>query len=152
MSWVWSYHPHQGRDLCCYSAIQSCLILCNPMDFSTPGFPVLHYLLEFTQVPVLRVGVAIQPSLSSPSPPAFSFSRSESFLMTQLFTSSGQSIGTSASVHFRGLIFFRIDWFDFFLSKGLWRVFSETTVQKHQFFHTQPSSNSHINPWQMKKP
>jgi len=46
---------------CCWVA-QSCLTLCNPMDCSTPGFPVLHYLLEFAQTQVHQVGDAIQPS------------------------------------------------------------------------------------------
>ena len=53
------------------SVAQSCLTLCDPMNGSTPGVPVHHQLLEFTQTHVHRVGVAIQPSypLSSPSPP-----------------------------------------------------------------------------------
>ena len=54
------------------SVAQSCLTLCNPMNCSTPGLPVHHQLLEFTQTHVHRVSDAIQPShpLSSPSPPA----------------------------------------------------------------------------------
>ena len=54
------------------SFAQSCLTLCDPMNCSTPGLPVYHPLLEFTQTRVYRVGDAIQPSdpLSSPSPPA----------------------------------------------------------------------------------
>ena len=63
---------------CCYCLItKSCLILCNPMDCSTPGFPVLHCLPEFVQTHVHRVSDAIQPShpLSSPSPPAFNLSQ-----------------------------------------------------------------------------
>ena len=54
------------------SVAQSCLTLCYPMNRSTPGFPVHHKLLEFTQTHVHQVGDAIQPShpLSSPSPPA----------------------------------------------------------------------------------
>ena len=54
------------------SVAQSRLTLCDPMNHSTPGFPVCHQLLEFTQTHVHRVGDAIQPShpLSSPSPPA----------------------------------------------------------------------------------
>ena len=54
------------------SVNQSCLTLCDPMDRSTPGLPVHHQLLEFTQTHVHRVGDPIQPShpLSSPSPPA----------------------------------------------------------------------------------
>ena len=54
------------------SVTQSCPILCNPMNCSTPGLPVHHQLLKFTQTHVHRVGDAIQPShpLLSPSPPA----------------------------------------------------------------------------------
>ena len=59
--------------LCCCSRPT----LCDPMDCSTPGFPVLHYLLEFAQTHVHQVSDAIQPShpLSSPSPPALSLSQ-----------------------------------------------------------------------------
>ena len=62
---------------CCCSVAQSCLTLCNSMDCSTPGFPVLHHLLELAQTHVDWVSDAIQPSrpLSSPSPPAFSLSQ-----------------------------------------------------------------------------
>ena len=54
------------------SVAQSCPTLCDPMNCSTPGLPVHHQLLEFTQIHVPQVGDAIQPShpLSSPSPPA----------------------------------------------------------------------------------
>ena len=54
------------------SVTQLCLTLCDPMNRSTPGFPVRHQLLEFTQSHIHRVSDAIQPShpLSSPSPPA----------------------------------------------------------------------------------
>ena len=54
------------------SVAQSCPTLCDPMNRSTPGLPVHHQLLEFTQTHVHRVSDAIQPShpLSSPSPPA----------------------------------------------------------------------------------
>ena len=54
------------------SVSQLCLILCDPMNRSTPGLPVHHQLPEFTQTHVYRVSDAIQPShsLSSPSPPA----------------------------------------------------------------------------------
>ena len=59
------------------SATQSCLILCDPVDRITPGFPVHHQLLELTQTHVPQVGDAIQSShsLSSTSPPAFSLSQ-----------------------------------------------------------------------------
>ena len=88
------------------SFTQSCLTLCDPMDYNTPGLPVNHQLPEFTQTHVHQVSDAIQPShlLSSPSSlasssviPFFSrlqsFPASGSFPMSQLFTAGGQSIG-----------------------------------------------------------
>ena len=59
------------------SVAQLCPAVCDPMDCSMPGFPVLHSLLEFAQIHVHQVSDAIQPShpLSSPSPPAFSLSQ-----------------------------------------------------------------------------
>ena len=59
------------------SVTQWCLTLCDPMDYSMPGFLVHHQLPELTQTHVHRVGDAIQPShpLSSPSPPAFNLSQ-----------------------------------------------------------------------------
>ena len=61
------------------SVTQSCLTLCEPMNQSTPGLPVHHQLLEFTQIHVHRVSDAIQIShpLSSPSPPAFNLSQDQ---------------------------------------------------------------------------
>ena len=88
-----------------------------------------------------------------------SFPESGSFPMSQLFVSGGQSSGVSASA---SLLPMNIqDWFPlgwtgwiFLKSKGLSRVFSNTTVQKHQFFSAQPSlySNSHIHTWLLEKP
>ena len=80
------------------SVAQSCPTLCDPMNCSTPGLPAHHQLLEFTQTHVHRVSDAIQPfhPLSSPSPLLQSFPASGSFPVCQLFTSGGQSIGTSA--------------------------------------------------------
>ena len=59
------------------SGAQSCLTLCDPMNCSTPGFPVHHQLLELAQTHVHQVGDAIEPfhPLSSPSPPAFNLSQ-----------------------------------------------------------------------------
>ena len=67
--------PHKKQRLSSVqfsSVAQSCLTLCDPMNRSTPGLPVHHHLLEFTQTHIHRVSDAIQPShpLSSPSPPA----------------------------------------------------------------------------------
>ena len=88
-----------------------------------------------------------------------SLSASESFPMSQLFAWGGQSIGVSASASV--LPMNTQDWSPLgwtgcisLQSKGLSRVFSNTTVQKHQFFGTQPSSqsNSHIHTWPQEKP
>ena len=110
------------------------------MAFSKPGLPVHHQLLEFTQTHVHWVSETTQPShpLSSPSPPAFnlSFPASGAFPMSQLFTSGGLIIGVSASA---SVLPMNQGWFPLGLtslislqSKGLSRVFSNTTVQKHQ--------------------
>ena len=84
------------------SVAQSCPTLCNPMNRSTPGLPVHHHLLEFTQTHVHRVGDAIQPSRprSSPSPPAPSPSQHRPFTVSQLYAWGGQSIGVWASASF----------------------------------------------------
>ena len=62
---------------CCCSVSKSCLTLCERMNCSTPGFPVLHHLPEFAQTHVHWVGDAIQPShpLSPPSPPDLNLSQ-----------------------------------------------------------------------------
>ena len=142
------------------SVAQSCPTLCHPMNCSTPGFPVHHQHLEFTQTQVHWVSDAIQPShpLSSPSPPAPNPSQHQSFPVSQLFTWGGQSTGVSAFTSFlpkksQGWSSEWTSWISL-QSKGLLRVFSNTTVQKHQFFGTQPSSqsNSHIHTWPQEKP
>ena len=68
------------------SVAQSCLTLCDPMDCSTPGCPVLYQLPEPAQTHVRRVSDAIQPShpLLSPSPPAFSLSQHQALFPTKL--------------------------------------------------------------------
>ena len=140
---------------------QSCPTLCNLMNRSTSGLPVHHQLPDSTQTHVRRVGDAIQPP--HPLSPFFScpqsFPASGSFPMSQLFTSGGQSIGVSASP---SVLPMNIqDWFPLgwtgwisLQSKGLSRVFSNTTAQKHQFFDAQLSSqsNSHIHTWPLEKP
>ena len=129
------------------SVAQSCPTLCDPMDCSAPGFPVHHELLEFTQTHVHWVGDAIQPShpLLSPFPPTFNLSHHQGlFKWVSSFSSGGQSIGVSASA---SVLPMNIqDWFPWGLtswislqSKKLSRVFSNTTVQKHQFFSAQLS-------------
>ena len=119
---------------------QSCLTRCDPMNCSMPGLPVHHQLPEFTQTYV-QVSDAVQTShpLSSPTPPAPSLPASESFPLSQLFAWGGQSIGVSASASVPPVNtqnWFPLGWTGWISlqSKGLSRVFSNTTVQKHQFF------------------
>ena len=131
------------------SVAQSCPTLWDPINRSIPGLPVHHQLPEFTQTHVHRVGDAIQPShpLSSPSPPAPNPSQHQSFPMSKLFAWGGQSIGVSALASV--LPKNTQDWSPLgwtgwisLQSKGLSRVFSNTRVQKHQFFGAQLSSQS----------
>ena len=78
------------------------------MDCNTPGFPILHHLPELGQIHVHRVSDAIQPShfLPSPCPPATNLSPgSGSFLMSQLFTSGGQSLTNVSLVKSKLLTF-----------------------------------------------
>ena len=85
---------------CHCSVTKSCPTLCSPINCSTPVFLVPHHLLEFAQVHVHRIGDAAQ--LTHPVIPFSSclqsFPASESFPMSRLFASSGQSTGASASV------------------------------------------------------
>ena len=101
------------------------------------------------------ISFSVVPFSSCPQ----SFPASGSFPMSRFFVSSGQSIGVSASASVLPMNIH--DWFPLGLtglislqSKGFWRVFSSTTVRKHQFFSTQPSlwSNSHIHTWLLEKP
>ena len=108
------------------------------MDCSTPGFPVLHHLIFCGPLLLL-------PSIF-PSILVFS---NELALCIRWPKYWNFSFSISPSNEYSGLISFRMDWLDLLESKGLSRVFSNTTVQKHQFFVTQPSlwSHSHTH-WQ----
>ena len=122
------------------------------------GSPVLHYLPEFAQIHFYWVSDDLTIS-SSASPFSYClqvFPASGSFPVSLLFASGGQSIGASTSV----LPMSIQGWFPLGLtglislqSNGLSRVLSSTTIQKHQFFGTQPSlwSNSHICAWLLEK-
>ena len=135
--------------------------LCNPINCSTPGFPVLHYLPEFAQTHVHCVGDATQPfhRLSPPYPLSSIFPSIGVFSVSWLFASGGQSIGASASasilpMNIQGWFPLGLTGLISLLSKGLWRVFSSTIIQKHQLFDIQPSLlyNSHIHTWLLEKP
>ena len=127
----------------CCSVTKLWPTLCNPMDCSTPGFPVLRHLLEFAQTHVHWVSDAISSSdacfSSCPQP----FPASGSFKISPLFTSGGQSIGASASAfshlnEYSGLISFRkSDWFDLFAVRG--------TLKSLLYHHSLKASSSALN-------
>ena len=107
------------------SVAQSCLTLCNPMYRSTPGLPVHHQLLEFTETHVHQVSDAMQPShpLSSPFPPApnpssIRVSSNESTLRIRWPKYSSFSFSISPSKEIPGLISFRMDWLDLLAVQG----------------------------------
>ena len=107
------------------SVAQSCPTLCDPMNRSTPGLPVHHQLLEFTQTHIHRVSDATQPShpLSSPSPPALIppsirvFSN-ESTLCIKWPKFWSFSLSIIPSNEHPGLISFRMDWLDLLAIQG----------------------------------
>ena len=121
--------------------------LCNPMGCSMPGLPVPHYFAEFAQVHVHWTGDAIQPfhPLPPSSPFAFNLSQHQSLFQ---WGACGHSIcvrwpkywsfsfSISPFTEYSGLVSFKIDWFDLLEVQRLWRVFSNTTIRKHQFFGT----------------
>ena len=112
---------------------------------SWPSSPWCHPAISSSVVPFSSGPQSLPPS--------------ESFPMSQLFAWGGQSTGVSALVSFlpkKSQSWSPSEWTCWISlqSKGLSRVFSNTTVQKHQFFGTQPSSqsNSHIHTWLLEKP
>ena len=136
------------------SVTQSCPTLCNTMNRSTPGLPVHYQLPEFTQThPSSHIILCRPLLLLPPIPPSIRVFSNESTLRMRWpkywsFTLASflpkKSQGWSPS-EWTGWISLQ--------SKGLSRVFSNTTLQKHQFFGTQLSSqsNSHIHRWPLEK-
>ena len=107
------------------SVTQSCLTLCNPMDSSMPGFPVLYQLPELAQTHVHSGGDAVQPShpLPSSSPPAFYFPSiwvisNESALLIRWPKYWSFSFSISSPSGCLGLISFQIDWLDLLAVQG----------------------------------
>ena len=134
---------------CCCSIAKSCPTLWDAMDCSSRSLLKLMSL------------ESVMPSiiLSSPSSPALNLSQHQGLFQWvdslhwwPKYWSFSFSINPS-SEH-PGLISFRMDWLDLLAAKGLTRVFSNTAVQKHQFFCAQLSSqsNSHIHTWPLEKP
>ena len=159
----------QTTQNCCYKiyVYQSVQSLSRVSLFVTPWIAArqaslsCHQLSEITQTHVHRVSDAIQPSHppSSPSPlppipPSIRVFSNESALCMRWPKYWSFRFSIIPSKEIPGLISFRMDWLDLLAVQGLSRVFSNTTVQKHQFFGAQPSSqsNSHIHTWLLEKP
>ena len=120
------------------SVAQSCLIFCDPMDCSTPGFPVHHQLLELSQTHVPWISDTIQPSppLLSPSFPAFNLSQHQGLFQ---WVSSLHQVAKDWSFRSASILpkniqdcfpLGRTCWISL-LSKGLSRIFSNTTALKN---------------------
>ena len=128
------------------SSVQSCRTLCDRMECSTPGLPVHHQLLEFTQTHVHWVSHAIQPShpLSSPSPPALNLSQhqifsNESVLCIRWRKYWSFSFSISPSNECLGLISFRMDWLDLLAVQGTLKSLlqhhsSKASILRHSAF------------------
>ena len=143
------------------SVAQSCLILCDSMNRSMAGLPVHNRLPEFTQTHVHRVCDAIQTShpCSSPSPPVTNPSQQQSLFQWVNSSHRGPKYWSFSLASFlpkKSQGWSPLEWTGWISlqPKGLSRVFSNTTFQKHQFFGAQPSSQSksHIHTWPQEKP
>ena len=143
------------------SVAQSCLTLCNPMNRSTPAS--LSITNSRSSLRLTSIESVCHPTISSSVVPFSScpqsFPASGSFPMSQFFASGGQSIGVSAStsvlpMNTQNWAPLRWTGWISLQSKGLSRVFSNTTVQEHQLFGAQLSlsSNSYIHTWPLEKP
>ena len=158
-------HSCDLRQLGTYSVQFSCLVMSDslwphelqharpPCPSSTPG--VYSNSCPLSQWCHPAISSSVVPFSSCPQ----SLPASGLFPMGQLFAWGGQSIGVSASASLLPMNtqdWFHLGWTGWIplQSKGLSRVFSNTTVQKHQFFSTKLSSqsNSHIHTWPLEKP
>ena len=125
------------------------------MGCSMPGFQVLHHLPEFahTHVHWMPSNRLCHPLLLPSIFPSFMVFSREAVFCIRWPKYWSFSFSINQSNEYSGLISFRIDWFHLLVAQGTLRVFSSTTVWKHQFFGFQPSfwSNSHICTWLLKK-
>ena len=166
---VWT-HAYVSMTMCCHCSVaQSCPTLCDPMDCSMPGFPVLHHLQSLLRlISIESMMPSNQLVLSCPLLLCLqSFSASGSFLKSWLFESGGQNIGVSVS---SSVLPMNIqDWFPLGLtglislqSKGLSSIFSNITVQfsrsvmsdslrPHEPQHARPPCTS-PTPWVYSNP
>ena len=138
-----------------------CIWLCNLMNCSTPGFPVLHYLPELAQTHVHWVNDTIQPSHPLlPLSPAFNLSQHQGLFPWVSPSHQTAKVLELQLQHQSFQWIFRVDFlYDWLVwspccKRDSQEPFSSTTVWKHQFLSAQPSlwSNSHICTWLLEKP
>ena len=142
---------------CSMSSSNCCLTVCDPMNCSTPGLSITLSITNSKSLLKLMSIELVMPSnhlllccpllLRPPIPPSIRVFSDESTLHIRWPKYWSFSFSISPSNENLGLISFRMDWLDLLAVQGLSRVFSNTTVQKHQLFGAQPSlqSNSHIH-------
>ena len=152
------YHCTTWEAVNSCSVTQLCPTLCDPMDCSTPVFPVLHHLLDPAQTHVHWVSDAIQPpcALLPPFPPAFRLSQYQGLSQWVSFSHQVAKV-LELQIQYQSFQWiFRVNFLEVWLvwSPCYQRVFFNTTVWKQQFFGAQPSlwSNPHIHTWLLKKP
>ena len=146
---------------CCCSVSKLSPTFCNPINCSMTGFSVLHYLREFAHSCPLSwwcrptISSSVAPFSSCPQ----SFPASRSFPMHWLLPirwPKYRNLSISPSNEHSGVISFGINWFDLLAVQGtLSRVFSSSTVQKHELFGAQPplwSNSLNTFTWLLEKP
>ena len=150
-----------GKGESCCSLAQSCPTLCDPMDYSTPGFPVLHHLPEFAWTHVHWVDDVIQPSypllplLLLPSIfPSIRVFSNELALHIRWPKYWSFSFSISPSNEYSRLISIRMDWFDLLAVQGTLKSLLKhhnlkASVLRHLTFFM---SSSHICTWLLEKP
>ena len=154
-------HDKQERTQLLLSFSCWVMTLCDPMDCSTPGFPVFtisRSLLKLMSIESVLLSnhliLCLPLLLLSAIFPSIRVFSNELALCIRWPKYWSFSFSVSLSNEYSELISFRFDWLISFQSKGLSRIFSSTTVQKHQFSSTQTSlwSNSHIHTWLQEQP
>ena len=149
-----------SMNVCCCSVARSCPTLCDPMDCSTPGFPVLHHLLELAQTHVHWVGGAIQlscprcPLLFPPSIfPGIRVFSSASALCIRWPQYWSLSFSISPSSEYSGLISFRIDWFDVLAIQGILKsLLQHHSLKASILWVSLLYVPTHIRMWLLEKP
>ena len=153
-------YAHALATICC-SVTQLCPTHCDRMDCSMLGFPILHYLSELLKLISIKSKtpsnylILCCPFLLLPSIfPRIRVFSNELALPIKWPKYWSFSFSISPSSEYSGLISWGLTGLISLLSKGPSRVFSNTTIWKHQFFGTQLSlwSNSHIHTWLLEKP